>query len=775
MWARASLFGEFHPFALAALASISLVHPWGLLPVLIGTIIGLASSLGVDKLPPYLLLSFLVLIGSHLARRQGGTVSYQIIFGAFYTSGAVLIGRIILATLSGCEPVFLYFAILEAVLAGLLVAILSYFGTRLKASNLFVTGMRYEETAFAVLITGIGIAGLDGVHWGLLSVQDMVLRILVITAAWLAGPGAGAVTAISAGVIVALLSDFSPYCLTALAAAGVCAGLFREMGKAGVIFGSVAGATLLSYQLLTPVELMEMASSVLGAALFIGVFPSRLIQQWAGWFPLNPVRQRGALAGEEQKLRDWVSGRLATFGDVLTELARSFAQFPQDQVSTDHPDISKLINAVSDRVCTGCVSYNRCWQDQFYCTFKNFEEVLVEAEKHGSLQVQELPVGTKRSCTQVHKLVQAVNYLLELESVESSWEKKLLASREIVSNQLQGVADVVASLAQEMQERRCVKEDPSKALLDAFLQKQCRVQDVKADLQPDGQYKIHVLCSNCGGREECRKLAPVASTVMETPFSLVKPSCGYYTGESWCELLLLPEKAYHLEYKVVEESKSGARVNGDNHLLITLPGGKIGIALSDGMGSGSKAALESSTTLSLLENLLRAGLDRQFAVRAINSLLLFRTPEESFATLDLFLFDEHTGEAEFVKIGCQPTYIVRGSEILKVEGKSLPIGILSQVDVQIITEGLYPNDYIVMITDGVKDCAPDLPGDWFEKVLENTKKQGAADFAEQLFAQCMAACDGVPQDDLTIAVARVRSKGMSDGISIYTRCLVSRA
>ncbi len=769
LWARASLFGEFHPFALAALAITSLIYPQRLFEVIIGTLIGFGLCFSCTKLASYAALAIPVLIGAGLAKRQGNTISYQLIFGSFYTAAAVLIGRIILATAGGEEPVFLYFALLEAILAGLLVGVLSYFGTRLKTIAAWQQELEAEEIALGALILGISISGLDGLTLGLVQLVDLSLRLAVILAAWIAGPGAGAIAGIGIGVVVGLLSNYSPYQLAGLAMAGIAAGLFRALGKGGLIVGFFAGAGLLAYQLLTPAELSGMIASTLVAAVIVGLIPPETIATVQGWLPAGKLRNPREL-DEEQRVKSWLSRRLSTFSEVLGELARSFAQLPQEEVVSDNPDISKMINAVSARVCSGCQRYQSCWVDRFYITFKNFEITLVEAENNDGLQLTQLPQGIKSHCTQTHKLVQAVNYLLELHRVESTWEKKLLSSREIVSTQLQGVAEVISSLSKEMLERRYVQENPSKELLAAFVRKRCAVQQVRAVAGTDGQYEIRVTCVNCGGKEACRQLASIASVMLDTQYSVGRPACGYLSGEPLCEVSLLPKKAYQLEYQVVKTSKKGSKVNGDNHLLLALPSGKIGVALSDGMGSGSRAALESSTTLSLLEQLLRAGLDKQFALRALNSLLLFRSPEETFATLDLMLFDEYTGEAEFVKVGCQPTYIIRGSDILRIEGQSLPIGIVSQFDAAIISEELYPNDYIVMITDGVTDCAPGLTAEWFEKLLAHAPKLGAAEVADYLLAKVLDVCAHEPQDDLTIAVARVRSKGMgANMIPVYTR------
>ena len=81
------------------------------------------------------------------------------------------------------------------------------------------------------------------------------------------------------------------------------------------------------------------------------------------------------------------------------------------------------------------------------------------------------------------------------------------------------------------------------------------------------------------------------------------------------------------------------------------------LALSDGMGSGLRAAKESKTTINLLENFFEAGFNKEIALKTINSILMLRSSDEMFSTIDLTIFDKYSGEAEFIKIGAVSTFI----------------------------------------------------------------------------------------------------------------------
>src|SRR5690606_22888574 len=167
-----------------------------------------------------------------------------------------------------------------------------------------------------------------------------------------------------------------------------------------------------------------------------------------------------------------------------------------------------------------------------------------------------------------------------------------------------------------------------------------------------------------------------------------------------------------LETAAARRVKEGEDVSGDSDDRIELPAHKVALVLSDGMGSGRPAARESQAVVRVLRCLLEAGFDQQFAIKMVNAVLLLRSPEETFATVDLLVFDGRTGWAEFIKVGAAPGFSVgrEGDPSGRVEvvwGSAAPAGILQQVDVTPERRRLRPGDTVVMLTDGLLESLPD--------------------------------------------------------------------
>ena len=74
-----------------------------------------------------------------------------------------------------------------------------------------------------------------------------------------------------------------------------------------------------------------------------------------------------------------------------------------------------------------------------------------------------------------------------------------------------------------------------------------------------------------------------------------------------------------------------------------------------------------------------AGFDRELSVKMINSALLLRRGEETYATLDICEIDLFNGHAVFIKLGAAASYLWRNGRIISLRSAALPAGILKQV------------------------------------------------------------------------------------------------
>jgi stage II sporulation protein E len=118
-----------------------------------------------------------------------------------------------------------------------------------------------------------------------------------------------------------------------------------------------------------------------------------------------------------------------------------------------------------------------------------------------------------------------------------------------------------------------------------------------------------------------------------------------------------------------------------------------------------------------LEQLLSTGFEPEGAVKALNSILVLRSPEESFVTIDMAVIDMETESAKMIKIGAAPTYIVGKDCVEVIETSSLPAGILNDIEIPVVDIDL-KDKTLVLVTDGVLDVV-NKNEDW----LRNTSRK----------------------------------------------------
>jgi stage II sporulation protein E len=237
-------------------------------------------------------------------------------------------------------------------------------------------------------------------------------------------------------------------------------------------------------------------------------------------------------------------------------------------------------------------------------------------------------------------------------------------------------------------------------------------------------------------------------------FSVKNRCCKFGEGGE-CRFTLWRSPCFSVRSMGGAIPKAGNELCGDSHRVIVSDDGYTAAILSDGMGAGEEAAKLSKMTISLLERLMAAGLDKKVSLQLVNSILLLRSADENFATLDLFVLDHYTGEGEFIKIGSAPTYLKRGKDIDVIRSTSLPVGILHNVEPEYFRYSLQDEDYVILITDGFLGFNEDKGGDWILKALKKADNIGAEALCRYLLELARVEAGSTIEDDMSIIVLQI--------------------
>lgn len=752
---RAILLGELSPFGVSFVCAVSWL--FGALPlVILSTLAGLLTVESGTALWG----SGLVVVAGFLAMlslKPQINRPWLVVPGVAVVTTLTIKGIII----SMQEPsLYAYITVgFEAVFAGVLTFIF------LQCLAPFARGATHRalsgETVFCLLVLVAGvIAGTGGVEYQFITLRGVISRLAILLGALLGGAGIGAATGAVMGVIPGLSFVVAPVIIGAYSFAGVLAGAVKNFGKLAVAVGFLLGNIVLAVYISNYGDLKSvLAETALATVLFL-FFPAAWQSRLKEYLPKTNAETTVTTPIQGSRLRELTVDRIRNWASIFSELSKSFEQVSSTvQQSQEEHGLQQLFHEVSKKVCDGCALYRTCWERDFYRTYQNLLDMLSTVELQGRVTIDDLSDDLKKRCARLKEMSITITCLYETYKVNKYWHQRLLESRELVSEQLKGVSQIMDNMSNELEFDVELDGEIDEALRHQFDRLGIPVQDIYTLHKEDGLMEVGVVKQACRGEMACRfTIAPVVSKVVGQGFHVASTNCQLKPGEDVCYFKLYPALRYTVDVGVAKVGKDGNSVCGDSHAILHLKEGRVALLLSDGMGSGPKAARESGTIISLLEHLLASGFGQELAVKTVNSIMMLRTAEESFSTVDLAVVDLYTGNATFLKIGAVPSYLVRGRRVGTIRTSALPVGVVENLQFVSVTRTLEEGDLLVMISDGVLDAQRGSTADqdeWISGILQNLGKMGAQEAAEVILELAQNAAGGRIPDDMTVITARL--------------------
>lgn len=751
---RAVLAGGLIPFPAALLSAVMVIMPYAGIWVLIAGIGGLLTvvsgyTLGATAAYMVLLFLFLGRTRGKLRQKWYGT--------------PILVMGIMTAVKVG---VYAYFdpdlynyvvSIFEAVLAGCATFLLTKSLPALRKKGSPGSLKKEEMVSGAVLIVAF-LTGLSELTIAGIEIKNVVARALVLFAAYMGGGGFGAAMGTLVGMIPSITTAIAPGMVAVYSFSGLLAGLFRGFGRVGICVGFILGNVLLSIYLNDYNELIiTFTETALAVILFIAVPPKQLFA--VRYVVKNSFFNLNSRPADERKVRELTAAKIREFSRVFRELSRAFGEVSCDVREFEENNLQRLFNGISSKVCKGCSLHRICWEKEFYKTYRNIMDMLAHIEVNGRLTEEHISPDVQKRCSRLKELGITVNCLFDTYKQSQLWQRKLSNGRDILAGQLEGLGSMMQNLADEVKIDIRMREDIEVILRSELAKAGYNILNLDVVGDNDNGLEVTISCPSCGGKMECvNGINPLVSRILSQPLAVLNANyCTQKTGEPVCEFKLQPSRAFKVELGFAGTAKDSSMVSGDSYSTIDLKDGRFAIVLSDGMGVGPKAAVESKATITLLEKLLETGFHKNLAVKTVNSILVLGSPEETFATVDLATIDLMTGVVDFIKIGSAPSFVRRGDQVGMIRANSLPIGILNNIEIDTLQQSMGHNDILVMVSDGVLGSARNCNADeaWVLDALQNTITTDPQNLADMLLNKAILKLSGSVDDDLTVIVARL--------------------
>ena len=611
-----------------------------------------------------------------------------------------------------------------------------------------------KEEIICVFITlSLSIAGFGDIIFHSMSLKNIFSILAVITFGYSFGPTLGATLGVIIGMVSYIAQVDMPFALSIFGLSGLLSGVFKDLGKIGSILGFILGNCIVSFYINGyGTSFLSYQEIGIGLMLFIIIYKfvlGDLIEENLGNLTYDKSHSYNS-----SRISDLTKSRLNSMSEIFNELGNVIVKATErEDICTDK--VTWLIDQIARENCNNCSIRKFCWEEDLYTTYYAFFNLLAALELNGEIDESNLPPLFTDTCINTKKIITKTNNVFDLYRINYIWEQRMAENRKLVSDQLIGISSIMKETMEGLDKDFKFNTDVEECLYTSLKSKGVDAECVTV-AEFDSDFEIYVEVSNGSKvKNSLENIKGIASEVVGIPLSGDYMINNVNTKEV-NSYRLKKANRYNAITRAAKSNESQNNISGDSFTFGEEKSTYFA-ALSDGMGVGRKASFESSVAISLLEKFLEAGFNIEIALRNINSILMLKSKEESFTTLDIGAIDLYTGKLKSIKSGAAPTFIKKKDGIKMINSHSLPVGILKDVDLEIYEEDLDDGDFIIMITDGVLEANTEVQNkeSWIMDILENIDSLNPQTIANEILKSAKNVCNNVIKDDMTVLVTKV--------------------
>lgn len=740
LMSQATLPGGYSPFGAAFIAAV----PQKYLAVsAVGGIIGCIFSGGMltslDGLRH--ISSIIAVAGIRWALgelKKINTARFFPLFTAFM--GIVLTGMVINSSTGSVISYSTVFFAIEGAIAGIAAM---FFSSASEAFKYYNRAIKLSRQASASIIITVCVALIPicrlyvfGISPGLIFMHTAVIMILPVKREI-----GGAVAGISSGCVTAL-SQYSAVQGALCPIAALLAGYTASYGKifsastyiAISFIGNLASGTL---------DYTFLAETVIAGTIAC-IVPTEFAERALA--AIGFVNEQS----QNQKATDntAVIKRLEEAASALTGVSSVVEQVSDKLDKINSPEIDAIYRRAATKICSGCSCIDKCWKDNMESTGNKIKNLTGILKDSGSVNGINISNALGRKCIHESELAGEINSQYGYHIASQSARRRISQVRSVINDQLEGVGLMLTELSEEI---------GAIGYNDKY-----SVELLSSSLKSCGYIVDSVQCTS---NRNCR-LKVTMSLRTTDHVDLEKYEIGEYVGETlgceFCEpklsgdereftVQLIQKQNYMLSFGSAQHCCDGESLCGDAYDAFIDGEGNAYMLISDGMGSGGRAAVDGAMACGLLSKLLKGGFSYQGAMKIVNSALLVKSDDESLSTIDSLRLNLYNGRAMFCKAGAAQSYHVRDGVVNRIDIESLPLGILRETDTAQYSFTAEEGDIIVMLSDGV----PTDDSMWFENLLKKYNGESARDFAKFLLSRAVSRRPEGEDDDITVIVGRI--------------------
>lgn len=748
---RSLLIDSIAPLGIAFFICISKFDRYKY-PVFISTLLGIMLS-GNDtgSIFKYIIVLSAILLLSRQLKNIPSAFKISIV-GIFILL-AVSIGQVLIGNkyiydliLIGMEAVILFVA-----------TYIFTFGVSLIINCNNRVSVRLEEAISISLLATFSIMGIGSISAFGVSIRSVLSTMLILVASIVGGSAMGATSGVVVGVAFIINNITSAIYMGIYSFAGLVGGAFNRLNKYFSILGYILSWIIMySYTSGISSNIMEIRD-ILIASLIVIILPQSFFDKIEKLVKSN-INSNDIVYDYINRSKKLTNNRLMDIQKTYSDLANTFDKIRERDKVIEEKDITNLIDMIHNDECLNCSMKRMCWETRFNHTYKLMYRLIENIEEYGESSSKIIPEEFKKECMKPEMIAKVANYYYKLFALDYDWNNKFAESRKLIANQIRNISKSIEDLSKDLETNISIDLEKEKAISDELERHNININRVNYITKGD-DFEITIEKRNCGNGYLCdKKLKSVMENCLGQKLSIQKIGC--HTLGSNCTIKLTKAQVYKAVTEVAYMSRDGYVLSGDNYTYMEVSDGKYIMAISDGMGKGKRAYDESSVTIDILEKMIEARIDNEIVINTINNMLLLKSSDEMFSTLDLGMIDLKKGSMETVKMGACPSYIKRDDgDVDLISSSSLPVGILSDIKTDRYKTKIGNGDYIIMVSDGIIDAGKsnNFGDNWLIYFLQKIDSTNPKEIANKILDRALELQLGDIEDDMTVLVTRMFS------------------
>jgi len=270
-------------------------------------------------------------------------------------------------------------------------------------------------------------------------------------------------------------------------------------------------------------------------------------------------------------------------------------------------------------------------------------------------------------------------------------------SQRLISEQIKIIGEIVEASGERMDVR--YSEPISKVIIKKLKKYNFCAKNVIAYYNAQNRLLVELYFDYANAPQNCIRICDLIADELKLNLDYIEPM---NSGKE-VRIRVFERPAYSLEAYGASLCADNSGETGDTSAVFSDGTGISYVILSDGMGSGHDASIESRMVVTMFKKLIGSGVNYSSAIKLINSIMLTKSQEEAFATLDAVRIDLDTCGFTMIKSGASATLIRHKGQVMKICSPTFPIGIVEETNTFARSYDIEENDIIIMFSDGINE------------------------------------------------------------------------